>query len=204
MLSLACLPLLLLSPRVRVGPTVRPAAGSSGFSVRPMRRSDILPAASLLESSFAADRFTFMSPNSRSWLDVYWTSLLLALDIERRCTTWDWSRHLQLVAESAEGRLLGFVEVWGEDESSIGNVSAITPQPCLFNLCVSREMRRLGIARSLIERCEQTCIEWGESELFLKVRDDNEAAFELYSALNYTSFGTTEAYKHTPEWQASL
>ena len=146
------------------------AATAPAWTVRTMRRSDILPIAKLLQDSFAGEGRTFLSPKPRSQLDVAVTTVRLALDIERRCTTWDWARHSQLVAESAEGSLLGFVEVWGEDQDSVGNLSAITPQPCLFNLCVAPGARRLGVARALIEQCEQKCLDWGEQELFLKVR----------------------------------
>ena len=132
--------------------------------MRLMTRDDIFPIARLVHDSFAGEGRTYLSPTSRSWFDVASTIVLLALDIERRCTTWDWSRHAQLVAESAEGQLLGFVEVWAEDEDSVGNLSAVTPQPCLFNLCVTPSARRLGVARELIEQSERKCLEWGERE----------------------------------------
>ncbi|KAL1496170.1 hypothetical protein AB1Y20_014787 [Prymnesium parvum] len=166
----------------------------TSWTVRVMRRADILPIARLLETSFAGEAHA-------SWSSALATQALLALDVERRCTTWEWSRHLQLVAESAEGRLLGFAEVWGEDEASVGNQSAHTPQPCLFNLCVARDARRRGVARALIQRCEEACAGWGEAELFLKVRDDNEGAYRLYAAEGYDHFGTVAAADDTPHWQ---
>ncbi|EOD08525.1 hypothetical protein EMIHUDRAFT_217217 [Emiliania huxleyi CCMP1516] len=97
------------------------------------------------------------------------TQLKTALDIEQRCTPWHWSRHAQLVAESlsSEG-LLGFVEMWGENEGSVGNESAVAPQPCLFNLCVVPHARRSGIARALLDACEDACLDWGGSVLALR------------------------------------
>ena len=63
--------------------------------------------------------------------------------------------------------------VWGEDEESLGNVTAQSPQPVLFNLCVAAEARRRGVALALIRRCEEACQSWGDGALYLKVREEN-------------------------------
>lgn len=196
--------LFRLCPLIALPVAFGQKVSSANWRIRPATRSDILPIALLMGDSFAAQEPTFSSPKPQSSFDKWLTTGLLALDIERRCTTWAWSRHLQLVAESSGGGLVGFVEIWGEDEDSIGNRDAPTPQPCLFNLCVQQNARRLGIAQALIERCEATCLEWGERELFLKVRLDNEAAYLLYKAQGFHTYDTVEASETIPKWQARL
>ena len=133
---------------------------SLSWHVRPMSRADIIPAVHLVHESFGG------AAPGPSWRV---TQLKIALDIEQRCTPWHWSRHAQLVAESlsSEG-LLSIVEMWGENEGSVGNESAVSPQPCLFNLCVVPHARRSGIARALLDACEDACLDWGGRELFLK------------------------------------
>ena len=119
--------------------TASEPAGS--FIIRSLERTDLLPTAALMQESFAGTDRCFLSPRDRSWPDIAITTARLALDIERRATPWDWARHAQLVACAADGELLGFVELWGEDSAALGNFSATTPQPSLFNLCVSQRAR---------------------------------------------------------------
>ena len=178
------------------------SSSSSSFSVRLAARSDILPVGILIERAFAFNRFenganddddndaavarTYSTSRDRSWVESWITCARIALDVERRMTPWDWCRHAQLVAEDSEsGAILGFAEVWAEDAESLANASAVTPQPVLFNLCVSEVARRRGVARELVRQCEDRCRSWGEEELFLKVRADNDAACELYVTSGY-------------------
>ena len=150
---------------------VGPAAAVTGFTIRDAARSELWPVATLVHDSFAAREPSFLSPAPLVGVQAAITTARLALDIERRATPWDWARHRQLVAEdSSSGELVGFVEVWGEDADSMRREEAVTPQPCLFNLCVAPAARRRGVGRALIARCEELCGEWGEAEMYLKVR----------------------------------
>lgn len=179
---------------------------SVSLSVRLAERRDILPLARLVQESFAAGRYgevTYASVR-RTPLEALVTTLRVGLDIERRLTPWDWCRHAQVVAESGEGRdrrIVGFVEVWGEDRSSLHNVSALSPQPMIFNLCVAAAARRRGVARALLDRCEEQCrVVWGEDALFLKVRDDNDAACQLYAEMGWELI-ETRATQPLAAWQ---
>jgi len=202
---------VLLTPRARPASlascersSVVAAVGTSvsarAWRVRIAERADLLPAAMLMQDAFSGEGRTFLSPNERGWVEIALTTARLALDIERRATPWDWARHAQFVACKEDGQLLGFVEVWGEDAESAGNLSAATPQPSLFNLCVSPSARRMGVARALVEACEMQCAEWGDPQLFLKVRTDNAAADLLYRSLGYESCGLRDA-TGVPDWQ---
>ena len=180
------------------------SAPPGGVSVRLARRSDLLPLALLVSDSFAAEeRFaeiTYESARTRGWLERQVTTARVALDIERRLTPWDWCRHAQLVAEDADGKILGFAELWGEDGDSLRNVSALTPQPAIFNLCVATAARRRGVAQALLERCETVGSSWGDGQLYLKVREDNEAACQLYTATGWETL-EVRARSELAAWQ---
>lgn len=121
--------------------------------------------------------------------------------MEQRMTPWDWCRHAQLVAENtADGRLLGFVECWAEDAGALHNTSAVTPQPVLFNLCVAPEARRTGVARDLVRAVEGQCRTWDERLLFLKVRHDNQPALRLYEVEGFEHLGERDP-PDLPSWQ---
>jgi hypothetical protein len=59
---------------------------------------------------------------------------------------------------------------------------------------------RLGVGSALVQACERKCCEWGDSDLFLKVRTDNAAACALYQSLGYEGCGMRDA-TGVPEWQ---
>ena len=153
---------MLLLLAILVPSVAATATAAAPFRVRLAARSDILPVGTLIERAFASNRIeddTFASSAKRSWAESWFTAARISLDVERRMTPWDWCRHAQLIAEdSNSGELLGFCEVWAEDLESLSNVSALTPQPVLFNLCVSEAARRRGVAKELVEDCERRCL----------------------------------------------
>jgi ribosomal protein S18 acetylase RimI-like enzyme len=57
--------------------------------------------------------------------------------------------------------------------------------PYLSNLAVHPQYRRLGIARQLLCSCEQTALQWGFSEIYLHVLENNHAARQLYDRAGY-------------------
>ncbi|EKX32145.1 hypothetical protein GUITHDRAFT_121678 [Guillardia theta CCMP2712] len=66
------------------------------------------------------------------------------------------------------------------------------PKPYLFNLSVLPRYRRQGIARKLVEWCEDKCKTWGYSEIFLHVENDNVRQI-------YSNFGYRETWQQ-PTW----
>ena len=185
---------------------LHPALSTSApHTVRLAQRNDLAKSAVLLHDSFRAQEPTFKSAASfagdtKRELVRAMTIVRLALDMEQRSTPWDWCRHAQLVAENSNGQLLGFVEVWAEDASSLHNTSAVTPQPVLFNLCVAPDARRTGVARDLVRAVEDQCRRWEEELLFLKVRSDNQAALRLYEVEGFEHLGE-RAPQPLPDWQ---
>ncbi|MDQ2096399.1 MAG: GNAT family N-acetyltransferase [Tychonema bourrellyi B0820] len=57
--------------------------------------------------------------------------------------------------------------------------------PYLSNLAVHPEYRRQGVAQQLLSSCEQTVREWGFSEVYLHVLENNHGARQLYYQTGY-------------------
>ncbi|MTJ14837.1 GNAT family N-acetyltransferase [Anabaena sp. UHCC 0187] len=68
--------------------------------------------------------------------------------------------------------------------------------PYLSNLAVHPSYRRLGIASSLLIRCEQISQVWGFQDLYLDVLENNHQARQLYFKLAY------RVYKVESPWNA--
>ena len=167
-----------------------------GWVVRPAQRSDLWAAAELMHDSFAGE--------PKGGVDRWLTTCRLALDLEQRMTPWAWSRHLQLVAEEADSSLgdglIGFAELWAEDDQCVEDTEASVPQPALFNVCVAEAAQGRGIGRELMSVSESQCRSWGERFLFLKVREGNTRALELYRRSSYEIFDSRVPLD-VPAWQ---
>jgi len=87
-----------------------------------------------------------------------------------------------LCCSSESGNIVGFAEIDAVQATDITNAA---PRPYMCNLAVDRYHQRKGIAKALIASCEERCIQWGESCLHLKVREENNAALQLYKKLGY-------------------
>ena len=57
--------------------------------------------------------------------------------------------------------------------------------PYLSNLAVHPEHRRQGVAQKLLSNCEETAKEWGFSEIYLHVLENNHPARQLYYQAGY-------------------
>eukprot|EP00871_Galdieria_phlegrea_P001194 jgi/Galph1/2075/GphlegSOOS_G746.1 len=111
-----------------------------------------------------------------------------------------------LAAEDSQtGTLLGVVQL-----STISQGSEVfrlqsqpTPPlykiPYIYNLAVLPQVRRRGIGRSLLEKCEQIVREeWKDSRVGLHSLVGNEGAERLYKSLGYSIKGTD------PPWTTFL
>eukprot|EP00557_Chaetoceros_sp_GSL56_P000669 CAMPEP_0176493968 /NCGR_PEP_ID=MMETSP0200_2-20121128/9833_1 /TAXON_ID=947934 /ORGANISM="Chaetoceros sp., Strain GSL56" /LENGTH=319 /DNA_ID=CAMNT_0017891669 /DNA_START=105 /DNA_END=1061 /DNA_ORIENTATION=+ len=79
-------------------------------------------------------------------------------------------------------KIVGFVEV----DSRPGTKPNDPPRPYLSDLAVHRHYRRNGIAKALIETCEQQVLEgWEQRYLYLRVDRENYAARNMYMKLGY-------------------
>jgi ribosomal protein S18 acetylase RimI-like enzyme len=57
--------------------------------------------------------------------------------------------------------------------------------PYLSNLAVHPDCRRLGVAQQLLSNCEHIALEWGFSDLYLHVLENNHPARKLYDQAGY-------------------
>lgn len=98
-------------------------------------------------------------------------------------------RWTALTAGLSSASLSGYV--WEQDGKIVGNASLIPYFVggkrffLIANVAVHQEYRRLGIARKLTERVIQQAQAQGAPQVWLHVRDDNEAAYNLYHSLNF-------------------
>ena len=91
--------------------------------------------------------------------------------------------------------LSGFV--WEENRKIVGNITinrtgAGSRRWLISNVAVSNEYRRRGIARGLMYAALELVKEYNGSFVSLQVREDNEAALQLYDSLRFRKIsGTT-------------
>lgn len=96
----------------------------------------------------------------------------------------------------ASQRLIGTVELdirpawpWepmGQTPSLLDWLTPTSRYLYLSNLAVPLPYRRQGVARKLLDACELTAQQWGFSEIYLHVMEDNQAAQNLYTQAGYT------------------
>jgi ribosomal protein S18 acetylase RimI-like enzyme len=86
-------------------------------------------------------------------------------------------------ADDGDGEIVGTAEV-GLRSSSFLSTSEFK-YPYISNLAVKTSCRRQGIARQLLEKCEQIALLWGFSEICLHVLENNHRAKQLYFTNGY-------------------
>ena len=79
--------------------------------------------------------------------------------------------------------IVGTIEISVRSFAPWSNFIAKSPYIC--NLAIKNTHRRQGIARKLLLKCEQKTNEWGFSQLFLHVLEDNHQASQLYFSSGY-------------------
>ena len=104
--------------------------------------------------------------------------------------------HKYFVAcEKGTGKVIGFVEV----DCRTSKKNTLQSSPYMCNLAVNQNWKRRGIATSLVFKSEEVAMKNGKEGMFLKVREGNEPAFEMYRKLGYdvesSEFDAREAGK---------
>ena len=100
--------------------------------------------------------------------------------------------HFMLITGlKSNGRVVGFAEldsrlpILNLNQSSTSPTQT-QPRPYMCNLAVDNKWKRRGIATSLIQCCEDICVNyWHQPNMYLKVRRGNKAANDLYKGLGY-------------------
>ena len=124
--------------------------------------------------------------------------LASVLEVERECFTMPWKestfRGLMkrsdsdlLVAETADGRVVGYAACWTViDQSELGNVA------------VSESARGMGIGGALVDAVVERIQARGSCECYLEVRESNEAAQSLYRQRGFVTVGRRPRYYSLP------
>jgi ribosomal protein S18 acetylase RimI-like enzyme len=92
--------------------------------------------------------------------------------------------------------LLGFVDLSLQTQSldalkplpyilRVGKYGSVALRPYLCNLLVAPEYRRQGLGKRLVDKCIDTAMEWGHSELFLHVQETTPAPLNLYLKMGF-------------------
>lgn len=118
-------------------------------------------------------------------------------DIERICSALPWHRTslfqdltfnqnaFYFVAESHSGQIVGYIACW-----------AVQSEAEIINLAVLPSWRRQGIASRLMNHALLFMKNAGVRQVFLDVREHNEAALALYSRFGFIAAGFRAAYYH--------
>ena len=166
----------------------KPGVGWTPVAIRTIRAQDLRELADILTESFhPGDGIArWMRPFLR--LGIY-------EDLRHRLRTPS-SHYLCLVADGGGvkgDRLVGMVEI-SLRSAPIWCVST-HQYPYISNLAVRSQFRRQGAAWQLLVTCEQIAREWGFSDLYLHVLENNHQARQLYQKLGYTSLQVEETWE---------
>ncbi len=78
-------------------------------------------------------------------------------------------------------------------------------RPYMCNLAVDKNWRRRGVAKALVESCEEVALlRWGAQILYLKVREENIPAQILYKSLGYSVVSNSYQDDRAEEHQQSV
>lgn len=104
--------------------------------------------------------------------------------------------HSMFVAcRQTDGKVLGFAEIDGRPPKKENEA----PRPYMCNLAICPKWRRRGLAKALVGECEEKALRWGKTEIYLKVRESNDAATNMYRDLGYEVQSTrTEEMRGKP------
>lgn len=82
-----------------------------------------------------------------------------------------------------EGRVVGY-----------GIVSTLSHEAHILNICMSPDVRRMGLARQLLQHLLELAAERGIEQVFLEVRPSNLAALRLYRHFGFVQVGVRQNY----------
>ena len=152
------------------------------FYIRPAMRGDIGRASKILSDGFFKDGTNFFTYQLER-LETY-------LSLEAGFPKPDALHELFVACSTKNGQVIGMAEL---DVEQKGSRKADGPYLC--NVSVDRKRLRQGIASRLVQECEQQVLEWNKmsggnvpNSLYLKVRENNEAAIAMYDKFGYRTY----------------
>jgi ribosomal protein S18 acetylase RimI-like enzyme len=139
--------------------------------VRSATREDVAGMARILVRGFSLVPWMWMMPMMQAGIQA---------DLQSRMGRKNSYQAFVAVNPDRDCEVIGTVEVTLQ-KPAFGQPA----YPYLASLTVDSGHRRLGIARQLIQACEQQVYLWNRDDLYLHVLADNAAARRLYLRLGY-------------------
>ena len=118
-------------------------------------------------------------------------------ELEKKCFSQPWSE--QALREELDNHTAHFLaaELDGETVGYIG-IFVVCESCYVSNIAVQPELRRRGIATSLIESACALASELGAESISLEVRPSNTGAVALYSVLGFEQVGLRKNFYRDP------
>jgi len=142
------------------------------FVIRPAKFGEMGQVSNIIVSSFYK-----ASPLIRPYLYLN--------ELQRLQSNFPYSdpKHYVFVASIGKA-IVGFVDVDGRPST----MAKAPPRPYLSDLAVDPKYRRRGIAKALIQKCEDVVQDFMKSkELYLRVERDNQPGLSMYDGLGYNA-----------------
>jgi len=116
------------------------------------------------------------------------------MNIEELCYEYPWPR--EVFEEEIDQDGVGIGMVAEEEGLVVGFLSGMTvaDEFHLHNIAVHPDFRGRGIGRGLVEAIESYCRQEDFQRIHLEVREDNEAARQLYLSMGFEAAGTRKDY----------
>jgi len=163
-----------LPPRMdSLGATINSQDEEPIYFIRKALFVDMSPAADILTAGFFSEKTNFVT--------YQFEKLKTYLSLESSFPKPSETHEMIVACRNTDGKVLALAEVDGRPS----NKPDAAPRPYMCNLAVDQVFRKMGIASELIMACEEEAIAWGETEIFLRVREKNTAATNMYTKLGY-------------------
>lgn len=134
------------------------------------------------------------------------------LSLEEACFSSPWTRKM-LEKELLGNQFAHFLVAMHQGQSAAGKECTIVGYHCfwivfeelrLMNLAVRASMRRQGIGTALAAEAFRVALDQAATRAVLEVRNSNESALSLYTAMGFVRVGTRPQYYSNPTEDAVL
>lgn len=116
------------------------------------------------------------------------------MEVEVSCFTTPWSRDSFLLEITKNQLARYFVAEVNGTVAGYGGMWLILDEGHITNIAVSEEYRRLGLGKKLLEELIKLCEKYEVRAMTLEVREDNEAAKQLYKTYGFIESGRRVNY----------
>lgn len=116
------------------------------------------------------------------------------MEVEKSCFTTPWSRYSFLLEITKNQLARYFVAEVDGVVAGYGGMWLILDECHITNIAVSEEYRRLGLGKKLLEELIKLCEKNEVRSMTLEVREDNEAAKDLYKSHGFIENGRRTNY----------